>query len=76
MLKFDFLGKGLGIVSPATFVYNFSTKMFLMLYSINSPTFIAWLLVLLEIWRNMCIPIACQPGCDVMDLFNRAVFPT
>ena len=35
MLNFDILDKGLGIVSPAHFVYDFSTKMFLMLYSIN-----------------------------------------
>ena len=35
MLNFDFLGKGLGIASPAHFVCDFSTKMFLMLYSIN-----------------------------------------
>ena len=35
MLNFDFLDKGLGIVSPAHFAYDFSTKMFLMLYSIN-----------------------------------------
>ena len=31
MLNFDFLDKGLGIVSPAYFVYDFSTKVFLML---------------------------------------------
>ena len=31
----DFLDKGLEIVSLGHFVYNFSTKMFLMLYSIN-----------------------------------------
>ena len=35
MLNFDFLDKGLGIVAPAHFVYDFSTKMFLMFYSIN-----------------------------------------
>ena len=35
MLKFGFLDKGLGTISPAHFVYDFSTKMFLMLYSIN-----------------------------------------
>ena len=35
MLNVDFLDKGLGIVSPAHFVYVFSTEMFLMLYSIN-----------------------------------------
>ena len=35
MLNFDFLGKGLGIVSPPHFVHNFSRKMFLMLYCIK-----------------------------------------
>ena len=35
MLDFDFLDKGLGIASPAHFVYDFSTKMFPMLYSTN-----------------------------------------
>ena len=35
MLNFAFLDKGLRIVSPAYFVYDFSTKMILMLYSIN-----------------------------------------
>ena len=60
MLNFDFLDKGLGIVSPAHFVYDFSTKMFLMLYSINWPNFIAWLALLLEILGNMCIAIIIQ----------------
>ena len=36
MLNVDYLDKGLGIVSPAHFMYDFSAKMFLMLYSINS----------------------------------------
>ena len=35
MLNFDFLEKGLELVSPPHFVYDCSTKMFLMLYSIN-----------------------------------------
>ena len=43
MLNFDFLEKGLRIVSPPLFVYCFSIKMFLMLYCINRPNFIAWL---------------------------------
>ena len=34
MLNFDFLGEGLEIVSPAHFVYDFSTKLLLMLHSI------------------------------------------
>ena len=35
MLNFDFLDKGLAIVSPEHFAYDFSTKIFLMLDSIN-----------------------------------------
>ena len=59
MLNFDFLDKGLEILSPAHFVYDFLAKMFLMLYSINRPNFIAWLPSLLEILDNMCIAIVC-----------------
>ena len=35
MLNFDYLEKVMGIVSPPRFMYDFSRKMFLMLYSIN-----------------------------------------
>ena len=35
MLNFDFLDKGLGKLSPAHFVHDFSTEIFLMLYSTN-----------------------------------------
>ena len=35
MLNFDILDRGLGIVSAAHFVYDFSTKIFLKLYNIN-----------------------------------------
>ena len=49
MLNFDFLQKGLGLVSPPHFRYDFSRKIFLMLYSINWPNFTAWLFLLLEI---------------------------
>ena len=35
MLNFDFLEKGLEIVSPPYFVYDFSRKVFLKLYSNN-----------------------------------------
>ena len=41
--QFDFLEKGLGIVSPPHFVYGFSRKMFLMLYSINWTSFTDYL---------------------------------
>ena len=32
---------------------------------LNWPNFILWLLLLIEILGNMCITIACEPGCDV-----------
>ena len=67
MVNFDFLDKDLGIVSPADFVYDFSTKMFLMIYSINRPNLIAWLPLPLEILGNMCVRIVCEPVCEVMD---------
>ena len=35
MLNFDILDKGLGVVSLAHFVYDLSTEIFLMLYSID-----------------------------------------
>ena len=74
MLDFDFLDKSLAIVSPAHFVYDFSTKMFLMLYSISKPNFIAWFPLLLEILGNMCIAIVCEPGCDVMNFDINLIF--
>ena len=59
ILNFDFLEKSLGIVSPPYFLYDFSTKMFLMLYSINWPNFIVWSPLLLEILGNVCTAIVC-----------------
>ena len=53
MLNFDFFDKGLGILSLVHFVYDFLTKVFLMLYFMNLPNFIAWLPVLLQILSNM-----------------------
>ena len=35
MLNFDFLEKGLGKASPSIFLYDFSRKILLMLYSIH-----------------------------------------
>ena len=57
--NFDFLEKGLGIVSPLHSLYDFSTKMFLMLDSINWANFIVWFPLILEILGNMCIGIVC-----------------
>ena len=74
IFNFEFLNKGQRIVFLAHFVYDFSRKMFLMLYSINWPNFIAWLCLLLEILGNMCIGIVCVPGCDVMDFDINLIF--
>ena len=57
IFHFDFLDKGLCIVCSPHSVYDFPTKVFLMLYSINRPSFIAWLSLFLEMLANMCIAI-------------------
>ena len=53
MFNFNFPGKGLGLVFSPHFAYDILRKMFLMLYSINWPNFIAWLFLVLEILVNM-----------------------
>ena len=64
MINFDFLEKGLVIVSPPHFAFGFSKKYFLI--SINWPNFIFWLSLLLEILGNMCIAIVRFLTCDVI----------
>ena len=48
--------------------------MFLKLYSINWPNFIARLPLLLEILVNICIAIVCYPSCDVIDFKIDFIF--
>ena len=55
MLRHNFLKKVLGLVSPPCFVYDFSRKMYLMLYSVNWLNFIIWLPLLHEILGNIYI---------------------
>ena len=74
MLNVDFLEKYLGIVSFPHFVFNFSRKMFLMLYSINWSNFIVWFLLPFDILDNMCIAITCFPGCDVISFEINLIF--
>ena len=66
MLIFDFLEKGLGLISPPQFVHDFSRKIFLIFYFINRPSLIASLLFFLEILGHMCIIIICFPVYDVI----------
>ena len=72
--QFWFLEKGLGIVFPPFFVYDFSRKMLLILYSINCPNFIPWLPVLLEILDNMCIATIFFKGRDVINFQTNLIF--
>ena len=74
MTNFDFLDKGLGIVAPPHFVYDFSAKILFVLYSINSPNFIVWFPLLLEIFDNICIAVVCYPGYDVIDFEINLIF--
>ena len=48
--------------------------MLLKLYSINWPSFIVWLPLLLEIFGNMCIAIVCWPDCDVINFKTNLTF--
>ena len=74
MFNFEFLEKYLGIVSPPYFVYDFSRKMFLVLYFLNWPSFLFWLSLLLEILGNICIANACFPSCDVINFETNLIF--
>ena len=74
MLNFEFLEKGLEIVFPSYFVYDFSRKMFLMWCSINWLNFTVWLLLFLEILGNICIAIVCKPGYDVPRFETNVIF--
>ena len=53
----SFREKGLELVFPSHFVYDFSRQMFLMFYSTNWLNFIVWLPLLVEMLCNMCITI-------------------
>ena len=74
MLNFNFSEKDLGLVSSPHFVHDFSRKTFLMFHSINWPSFIVWLPLLLEILGNMCITFVCYPGCDVIKYEINLIF--
>ena len=76
MFNLEFLENSLGIVSSPYFVYDFSRKMFLMLYSIRWTNFIVGLALLLAIVGNMCIAIVCFPGSDVINFDINLIFVT
>ena len=65
-----------GTSLPASFsAWNFlHSKIFMLLYSINWPNFIVWLPLLCEILGNMCIVVACEPDCDVINFEINLIF--
>ena len=76
MFNFDFFfrKKGLGIVSPPHFVYDFSRKMFVMLHCFNWLDSILWLPLILKKSGKVCIAIICFPGIDVINSEINLVF--
>ena len=70
MLNFDFLGKSLGIVSPAHFVYDFQQKCFSCYILLTDEILLPRCLYFLRYWAI----------CDVMNfeinLSNPAAFST
>ena len=63
MVNFDFLEKGLEVVSPPHFVHYFSKKNCLMLYYALLTDQISFhgLSLPLEVFVNICIAIVCLP---------------
>ena len=76
MLNFDFLEKGLGIVFPKHFVYDFQEKCFSCYIRLTDQNLNLWLPLLLEILGNMCIAIASFPCCDVINFEISLIFQT
>ena len=64
-LNFHFLKKESETSISTTFFAWFFKQLFLVLYSINWPDFIVWLLLLFDITCNMFIVIVCYPVCDI-----------
>ena len=74
--------RGLELISLSHFLHDFSRKIFLTLYSINWPNFIAWLPLLQEILCNIIfLVIIYFPVYDVINFeitlaFLSSHFPT
>ena len=66
--------RGLQLVYLPHFLHDFRRKTFLLLYFINWPNFIVWLLLLREVLTNMCIAIVSFRGCDVINFEINLIF--
>ena len=77
MLNFDFLNKGLGLVYPSHFVYDFSRKRFLMLCSLNDQMLLSdcfyfwryWAICVLSVLFILCVSYVCYQFCIVIICF-------
>ena len=74
MLKFDFLEKGLGIVSSPHFMDDFSRKMFSCNILLTDQFSLSDCLYFLTYWGNLFIPIVCFPCCDVINFEINLIF--
>ena len=74
MLTFDVLQKGLALASPPHFMYDFTRRVILMLYSIKRPNFTLSMPLLLEIFGYACITTACFPRCNVINFEINLTF--
>ena len=68
------LKRGLELVLLPLFPHYFWTKIYLTLYFINWPNFIAWLPLLLEIMGKTFIAVICCPGCDAINFQINITF--
>ena len=74
MLSFVFLDKGLGIISPAHFVYDFQQKCSSCYVLLTDQISLFGLPLLLEVLGNICIAIVCLQGCDVINFKINMIF--
>ena len=57
----------MGLAPPSHFAYDFSRKIFFMLYPVIWTNFTIWFFLIIEKLDNVTIVIICIPVCDVID---------
>ena len=68
----DFLGKGLGLIYPPDFLYDFFNISHVIY--ITWPNLIVWLSLFVELFSNRCIVFAYFPGRDVTNFETNLSF--
>ena len=75
MLNFDFLDKGLRIVSPAHFLCMICKEKYFSCYILlTDHILLSGCRLLLEILGNVCIAIVFYSGCDIMYFEINLIF--